>query len=620
MTTSAQPPRAKPNRSSRNSTPLSSSTDVSLPPSPTPTGLLPYLGTSLSALLVPRNVSIENLIDDTSGNPPSATVLGGIHDGIFSTILTHVTARGQACDRSMRELARKRKTRAEAERADEQRRQLLEEEKRKRQAMSVTPQKRDHSKIDHDAALPAVGAHGLAPQDGSTQPNNASADATSLEKGEVDLGDVEIHHQPIAAPAAQYQSFGDDPTQYNDPTVYGLRDITPDMSEREKKEILCVADYPHDDLYDQGPGTPIDDDYSNAKPTNQVTFSTFISYVDPYVRQLTEEDVAFLKERTDRVQPYLIPARGTMHYRQVWAKEDGGMVGRDPYDGRLPPNQARGSISDMNDELATTEDISSGPLLSRLLQAFRHEPTETTSNNQPSAGDGQGDISMTNGDSILDNTEVNGTDSATQARLSKPSSYFPELASTNSTSRPTTLQRTYASLEQRMLQELRYHGLLTPEASPEYDGQYDDEVAERLRFLQAELRTFTTENALCKARVLELTEERMAMQEYATIADDLDNQINAAYTKRNRSISRPKKGVAKAKVGQGSIAGIGLGRNTISEGVRMLMERRTQWKDLIGPCVDFGQMGIPKTTVFDKASMDRLARLESEVDDIADES
>lgn len=69
------------------------------------------------------------------------------------------------------------------------------------------------------------------------------------------------------------------------------------MTEEEKKEIYCVAQFPHDDLSHLIAGTPPDKDFSNAKPTNQVNANTFAAYIEPYLRPLTEEDMAFLKER-----------------------------------------------------------------------------------------------------------------------------------------------------------------------------------------------------------------------------------------------------------------------------------------------------------------------------------
>ena len=105
-------------------------------------------------------------------------------------------------------------------------------------------------------------------------------------------------HQPSPAPSiSHYQTFGPDPSAFDDPTVYHIREITDDMTDEEKKEIYCVAQFPHDDLSHLIAGTPPDKDFSNAKPTNQVNANTFATYIEPYLRPLTEEDMAFLKER-----------------------------------------------------------------------------------------------------------------------------------------------------------------------------------------------------------------------------------------------------------------------------------------------------------------------------------
>ena len=105
-------------------------------------------------------------------------------------------------------------------------------------------------------------------------------------------------HQPPPAPSIpQYQTFGPDPLTFNDPTIYHIREITNDMTDEEKKEIYCVSHFPHDDLSSLIAGTPPDKDFSNAKPSNQVNANTFAAYIDPYLRPLSEEDMAFLKER-----------------------------------------------------------------------------------------------------------------------------------------------------------------------------------------------------------------------------------------------------------------------------------------------------------------------------------
>ena len=72
------------------------------------------------------------------------------------------------------------------------------------------------------------------------------------------------------------------------------------MTDEEKKEIYGVSSFPHDDLSDLIAGVPPDKDFSNAKPSNQVNANTFAAYLEPYLRPLTEEDMAFLKERVSR--------------------------------------------------------------------------------------------------------------------------------------------------------------------------------------------------------------------------------------------------------------------------------------------------------------------------------
>lgn len=113
--------------------------------------------------------------------------------------------------------------------------------------------------------------------------------------------------QPPPAPAIpQYQTFGPDPSTFDDPTIYHIRKVRDDMTDEEKKEVFCVAQFPKDDLTSLIAGTPPDKDFSNAKPANQVNANTFAAYIEPYLRPLTEEDMAFLKERVSRsthVQP-----------------------------------------------------------------------------------------------------------------------------------------------------------------------------------------------------------------------------------------------------------------------------------------------------------------------------
>lgn len=629
---SSQASKGKTGKSrSRDSRSLSRATTPPAPSSPPATDSA-YLHTPLASLLVPPAVSIESLIEQrhspSSTNPPSAASLHALHDDIANRVLSHVRVRGEVCDRGMRELSKKRKERVEEHRAREEERER-EDERRKREMKKAAKKREREDEAAEAARPPAVGAHGLASQDGTdahktkTEPRlpsspsaaNAATSTTAEDAPSPTASDTS--HQPPPAPlVAHYETFGEDPTKFDDPTVYHIRDLTPDMSDEEKKQILCVARYPHDDLHDLTPGTPPDMDFSNAKPPNQINFSTFQAFVEPYIRPLTEEDVAFLKERGDRVTPYIIPPRGPTPYKELWAKEDG--ASHHDFHPRLPPNEARGSIEAMTDDVAETDEISAGPVVSRLLQVLRHDPNLAVND---SSAQQNGDVTMVNGEATAGahenevTSQANGINEDDAVATFKPSTYFPEASGSAAYKFPTSSSRDVAAFEQRTLQELRYSGFLTPEASPDYDSHYDDEVAARLRYLQSELQYIARENGARKARVLELTEERMAMQEYSTIADDLDSQINTAYLKRNRTMSKPKKGVGKARPGQAGTGGVAVSRNAVSDGVRMLMERRKEWRDLIGPVVDFGQTRIPKDSVFDKATMERLDKAEAEAGD-----
>ena len=95
----------------------------------------------------------------------------------------------------------------------------------------------------------------------------------------------------------QYQVFGPDPLTCKDPTIYHIRDVTPEMTDEEKKEIFSVSYFPKTDLTETMAGNPPDKDFSNSKPANQVSANTFATYIEPYVRPLMEEDINFLKEK-----------------------------------------------------------------------------------------------------------------------------------------------------------------------------------------------------------------------------------------------------------------------------------------------------------------------------------
>lgn len=453
--------------------------------------------------------------------------------------------------------------------------------------------------------LPRTGAP--LPPSPPVQPGIAAIDPMETAASPSDSGDARADPPPTVP--LYERAFGKDPSTFDDPTVYDIRPLTPDMTDDERREILNVTHWPESDLRELTAGDPPDMDFSNAKPATQVNFTTFQTYIEPFIHAFTEEDVAFLKERGDRVIPYLIPQRGPMGYKDVWAAADGLDGTQPPARPENNPNEIRGSMDDMDDNTAETDEVSMGPVMNRLLSIIRPAPSGTAKK-QDEEIDANGDTSMFNGDDTQEPTQAGAEEQH------RPATYLPPDAP-----RPTNLpQLDYHTLEQRAIQELRHIGFLGPSDVPDYDAHSDDEVAARLRTLQHELRRVSRLNNVRKSRVLELTEERMAMQEYANIADDLDNQVNAAYLKRNRSLAKPtKKGsAAAARIGQKGVAvgGGGAGGRGVSDGVRALMQKRRDWVDMVGPVVGFGRPGIPGEgeTVFDEEALRRGERAERDAE------
>jgi transcriptional adapter 3 len=145
----------------------------------------------------------------------------------------------------------------------------------------------------------------------------------------------------------------------------------------------------------------------------------------------------------------------------------------------------------------------------------------------------------------------------------------------------------YPQVEERLKQELKYIGFLPAEGyDGDYDGAFDDEVAGRLRILQARLKDQILINGARKGKLTELVRERMAHQEYSTILEDLDSQVQSAYTKRTRTMGKSKKTKRPGGAGGGShfVGGgaAGTARPGIGDVTKTLMERRKRWISTIG--------------------------------------
>lgn len=283
-------------------------------------------------------------------------------------------------------------------------------------------------------------------------------------------------------------------------------------------------------------------------------------------------------------------------------------------------------MDQMDDETAETEQISAGPLLNRLLSTMRFEhratpgedkvTTNGTLNGNPSAPTN----GLTNGEP---NPDIDLLLNDDKPERLPPATFIPD--STQPGWKVPTTKLEYTQIDERLKAELRYIGFLGPDAEPDYDAHYDDDVAQRLRFLQSDLRKLSIANGARKARILELARERMAYQEYSTILEDLDAQVQQAYLKRTRTLGKGKKhakrpggaGGGSHYVGGGGAGGGGLAGVTkpgIGDVARQLVERRRHWIDSIGPVFneDITEVKGEGQGVFGEGEMAGLKKAERE--------
>ncbi|OAQ68382.1 histone acetyltransferase subunit 3-like protein [Pochonia chlamydosporia 170] len=600
-------------------------------PAPAPPASLPpqefydpdYLNTRV---ILFRNLSYDDLVDQSAVNatvPDSRSVDAMLEK--LKNLVSIMEKRSTFYDRGMRHLADERKKRPEdydmrmdgeqeSKRSKHKRKKGSDSQAQDDQSSPVKDAKRKHSRggsASSSLSPPAAGS-----------PSAMDVDKKAKEEVKEEDDDDESSSDDEGAPPKRQlpaaQTFGEDPSTFPDPTVYEILPVHEGMTDEEKKEIYSVAVYPKTDLSNLIPGEPPDNDFSSAKPSSQINFSTFSTYVDPYFRPFSEEELAFLRERGDRVTPFVMPKRGKRHYTEVWAEEDGAMSIDSPQQGRdkLPPNQPRGSIDNMTDSIGETDSLSIGPLASRLLQLLRPEGRSQPPDDKPTTN------GITNGDTSM-NGDVNGEEPNGEEKTNPlPPATFMTESSTEAWKKATHPKLEYAQVDERLKQELRHIGFLPQEVfESEYDGHYDDEVAGRLRLLQSRLKEQMLINGARKARLTELVRERMAHQEYQTILEDLDSQVQAAYLKRTRTMGKSKKTKRPGGAGGGShfVGGAaGTARPGIGDQTKTLMERRKRWIDTIGSVFDDENLGKvprqkdPDSSIFKPEIMGDLIKKEKE--------
>ncbi|KAK9456151.1 histone acetyltransferases subunit 3-domain-containing protein [Dipodascopsis uninucleata] len=435
-----------------------------------------------------------------------------------------------------------------------------------------------------------------------------------LRSGEINPGSEFVTAQTIPSAALAFMEDDQVKDEESSQHIRGdnirAKGEMPRSGTEDLKKLYGVASYPTNDLQDLLPGEIPDEDFSKSKPTNQVQFSTFLSYIEPYYRPFTEEDIGFLKEKADDLSPYLIPPLGPS-YLDIWADEDGSTNGNSNSGNKVGDKSnvhPRGSLEFLTDETLETEEVSCGPLASRILSALLKDESDDANINGSTGGENGSGAAGSNG---------LGEDGTQQPVLSSSSAFAEQQGW-----RVSSVKADYQTLEDRLKREFRYVGILG-EDEVDWSSREDDEICAELRRLQRRLKVVSNENAKRKKLLERVVMEQMAYQEYTQILEDLDKQVDQAYLKRSRTIkSKKKRGAAAAAAAHantpGSIAGTpnpgmvaGLG-----EGIRALLDKRRRWIEKIGPVFPPAEVmkRIPRRTIFDSEEEKIEPKKEGQID------
>lgn len=369
------------------------------------------------------------------------------------------------------------------------------------------------------------------------------------------------------------------------------------------KKKYGVSSYPKSDLKDLLPGDIPDVDFSKTKPSNQVQFATFQSFIENFYRPFTEDDLKFLKNKyilpeslandpnyDPNVTPYLIPVLGQL-YSQLWNEEENsGNYSPPPSyitkDSILP----KSSSTELTDEALEYEDISCGPLVSRLLSAVLKEDSSDNPNGQTEVDD--------------DNTIDSKATTALPDQQGKP------LSSVNTD---------YTTLEERLKRELKYIGIFMnlsndganddDELEPDWLNPEDDEVSTELRRLQNELKTVSKRNNKRKKILQPLVENQLAWQQYNSILDDLEKQIDQTYVKRIKVPKNKKKKTGAVPPSlQAQLASQSAQQAAANSATKSLLDKRVRWINKIGPLFEredgLNMKKHPVETVFDSVDLE----------------
>ena len=306
----------------------------------------------------------------------------------------------------------------------------------------------------------------------------------------------------------------------------------------------------------------VDEDYSNTKAPTQTAQPTFWSSVEPYLREIREDDLAMLNFKADAPESYDIPARGR-HYTEIWDEEDGlplGTTSRYPVPAmRQSVNQGIGHFvpaTEMREEHLVDEHKGLGNLTERIVAGIVGNPAN---------------VRVTDGGDLYEGNR--------------------ELARVD-----------VVDLEEKIKRELRGAMLLGDQEDYMPQNRDDDEITSALRQCQRLLLEQTQINDARKSRLADIARHRLAYAEYNQSLDGIEKSIETAWVKRvKKHGAAPKKGRHSST--EGTPAPGGSSRPPVPENVKKLVAVRRGWVDSVGKTMmarPRGEVtGIPEESIYE---------------------
>lgn len=334
--------------------------------------------------------------------------------------------------------------------------------------------------------------------------------------------------------------------------------------------------------------TDVHDDFSKAKPSNQTPFTTWQNTLEPYLRPFAEDDLAWLATKTDDLTPFIVPPLGR-HYAELWAEEE-AMAGMAPTGPamRMPPGAQLeyATLQPLRPENVTEEQLVMermhvGPLAERLLASLT----------VPQLGE------LTNASAVTNNGQ---------------------LANGEASLPPDNMDA--VELEDRVKRELKYLGVVPPPIAstsaavkdalaspttfdPDWSQRTDDDVSAALRACQRKLREQMAINEARKAKLSVIVRDRLARQEFETLRDALEKQIETGYIRRHRHSVTHKQAAAVKQKGAPAAEEPEIRTPNLPEGLADVLRKRKRLLEAVKPIFEAPSerprfFGIPQESIY----------------------